>query len=623
MIVKFKNQGFKDQNKCVELCGLDLFTSRNINGAGKSAALESFKLGLLGEIPGRAKCLDDIMSFTSRDEMAVHLFAKTARGDIDFERRFLRDDEKGEKRPIRINGVQKKYEESHRWIQEKIGAVSISFDPYEFLNLTDSKKRQWIVAHSPESFRMRKSGVRLLALARLAEKYLGSGVVRSLLSSLGIDRLPMLPGPDWDHPGAADRLMTLLREQDPILFECIQKALRSVFSLWPESSSGDGGGIDKLLAFLKSETGRLRSLVREQSACINVLRKQAFIDGIFSLDKRVEEKRISISNLARRIRGVETVLAQEHFCNEESKRKRERHDCLIDRIAGLEEKLADNKLDVFLERACNNAPRCSAAGSRAFLNKLRRSLDEKCAETANAEGVLRACRDELQFIGEIPQEIDAARLENEKLELESEKRAGENSLETLFRSQGKLEILQELELRRCGAELELEVALHINSLLGPEGIQGAMAASVAAELEKEVNGILRLINVDYEFTLETSGKHFEMGWSRDGKLIPLNTINSSHFILFAVPFLTALLNRLALSRARQGLPTLKALCIEGEALAPASLSSLLKGLALMKKKGFLDNVLVAHYASLGSEEKLHGFKEHVFSVASDPQGGAL
>ena len=87
------------------------------------------------------------------------------------------------------------------------------------------------------------------------------------------------------------------------------------------------------------------------------------------------------------------------------------------------------------------------------------------------------------------------------------------------------------------------------------------------------------------------------------------------------PFLAALLRRLARSRAKLGLPTLRALCIEAEALAPPSLAALLKGLALMKRKGFLDNVLVAHYGSVEDKEKLHGFKERVFLAAPD-NGGA-
>ncbi|KMP11530.1 hypothetical protein UR09_03050 [Candidatus Nitromaritima sp. SCGC AAA799-A02] len=71
MINKFFIQGFKDQVRSIALAGLDLFTSNNINGVGKSALLEGFKLALLGEIPGRARTVEDLIRFSSADEMAV------------------------------------------------------------------------------------------------------------------------------------------------------------------------------------------------------------------------------------------------------------------------------------------------------------------------------------------------------------------------------------------------------------------------------------------------------------------------------------------------------------------------------------------------------------------------
>ena len=100
--------------------------------------------------------------------------------------------------------------------------------------------------------------------------------------------------------------MALVREQDPKLFACLQKVVRSVFSLWPDSLSGVSC-IDKLLAFLKFEAGRLRSIIREQGACVNVLRKDAFVDGLFSLDKQVEDKRNKVLGLARRIEKLRAV----------------------------------------------------------------------------------------------------------------------------------------------------------------------------------------------------------------------------------------------------------------------------------------------------------------------------
>ncbi len=80
MIKQLIIRGFKDQERVCELQGLDLFSSAEKNGAGKSAVLESFKLALLGELPGRARTLADILRFTSLPEMSVGIRAETVSG---------------------------------------------------------------------------------------------------------------------------------------------------------------------------------------------------------------------------------------------------------------------------------------------------------------------------------------------------------------------------------------------------------------------------------------------------------------------------------------------------------------------------------------------------------------
>ena len=110
-----------------------------------------------------------------------------------------------------------------------------------------------------------------------------------------------------------------------------------------------------------------------------------------------------------------------------------------------------------------------------------------------------------------------------------------------------------------------------------------------------------------------------MGWLKQGRFIPFQTINSAHFILFIVPFLTAILQRLAKARKRRALPTLRALCIEAECLTPGNLAVLLGGLSKMKERGFLDNALVAHYHSLRDPRELYGFREHILSENRPPE----
>lgn len=238
-------------------------------------------------------------------------------------------------------------------------------------------------------------------------------------------------------------------------------------------------------------------------------------------------------------------------------------------------------------------------------------------ESAKAGGILKACREELASLESVAivEETDVAALQLEKEALQKDKEIAENELSDLLRNQGKADAVRHLVHKKEKLEEELDAVRRVCELLGPDGIQGRIAARVAAALEREVNDMLRLIDPEYEFVIDLRGPSFEMGWNRDGRIVPFNTINSAHFILFIVPFLIALVRRMARCRERIGLPTLKALCIEAESLTPANLSVLLRGLALLKQGGFLDHALVAHYHSVRDPEKLYGFSEHVLRPA--------
>lgn len=193
------------------------------------------------------------------------------------------------------------------------------------------------------------------------------------------------------------------------------------------------------------------------------------------------------------------------------------------------------------------------------------------------------------------------------------KKEEEAKLESLLREQGRAEAVSEALREKTRSDLALKDAQILAGLLGPDGIQGELAARIADALQQEVNEVLKLIDANFDFTIDLSGTRFLMGWNRDGKVIPFETINSAHFILFIVPFLAVLLKRMGRIREREGLPTLKVLCIEAESMTPKNLVALLKGLSVMKAKGYLDNVLVAHYTSIRDPQKLSGFKEHIFT----------
>lgn len=59
MIKRLINNGFKDQTRTVEFSGLDLFTSSDVNGVGKSAVLEAW-IQRLGRMKARG-VLDNVL----------------------------------------------------------------------------------------------------------------------------------------------------------------------------------------------------------------------------------------------------------------------------------------------------------------------------------------------------------------------------------------------------------------------------------------------------------------------------------------------------------------------------------------------------------------------------------
>lgn len=746
LIKQLINHGFKDQTRTVALSGLDLFTSANLNGVGKSAVLEAFKLALMGEIPGRAKNVDDILQFTSHDEIKVEILADTERGPVNVERRFLRFAPRGEKRPVCVNGVSKKFEEGSQWVRQHVGAVSISFDPFEFLNLSDARKRQWIIAHSPESEGFGPTGLRAFLLARLVENILGRGIVHSLLPSAGANSLKEFC---WQSDNKTlsrfqDCLTKVLHEQEPGLSALVLKALGAVFRYGSRSCSAEEGS-NAMLKHLKSEMLRLKNAVRDQSAALSCMgpvslktddvNKGRSISGcrediqdlsqrVEGLDKRLEkirnqtaakikrDERIvflkkNISRLTEKKnadmgQALKNLLEQLHHKRVDPEDLQEKLKKLNRELSGfssecrtresaLEQvasqlKLKRAKLETIgsshfacpvaseircdtdmapyrkilaedieslareekevrqsHEMAGQKVTACQSAidmadarltDQLASNREIQREIDlvheqiqQEEKETAEVCGKLMAHREELGALEKesvtLPKDTDqAADLKTEKSDLLKELAKKQATLDEWLGHQGKIEALDELERQKELWEQELGIVKQIFDLLSR--VQEEMAASIAGALEAEVNDVLKLIGPDYLFTLNLEGRHFEMGWNREGKIIPIKTINSAHFIIFIVPFLTALIQRLNRTRNKIGLPTLKALCIEAESLTPDNLRALLRGLSDMKSRGVLDNALVAHYHSLRDPDKLSGFREHILENTKSPvKAGSL
>ena len=529
MIRELNNQGFKDQTQAIKLSGLDLFSSMDVNGVGKSAVLEAFQLALMGVVPGRAKNVENVLQFTSLDSMKIEIIADTRQGQVSIARGFFRHAPHGQKRPVWINRVARKHEEGDQWVRHHIGAVAISFDPFEFLNLNDKKKRQWIVANSPESQNLSPKGFYVFILSYMLKTYLGSGILQSLLGFFGLaslwevfevrDENKLLP--------LKERLVEKFQSQEPKLCYLTLNTLDRVFNFWSPSLSAEQNSND-LLHYLKSESLRLKNAIREQTSFL-FGRKANFRQSENNFYFKVQELKDDVHLLEVKLKDLEKKIQRMKFRSAEK---------LLNyrRLAAHHEKIL------------------------CFAKKLNAKMGE----------ALRKRRDQLE----------------------------ENNFD-----------IKALEEKQKQHQRELEIIQLIAE--GIERIQGEMASRISRLLEAEVNDLLKLIDSEYDFCLNLRGKQFEMGWNRDGKIISFKTINSAHFVLFIAPFLTALMNRMERTREKSGLPTLKALCIEAECLTPGNLQVLLKGLAKIKKRGALDNVLVTHHHSVRDPEKLYGFEEHI------------
>ncbi|PIR00049.1 MAG: hypothetical protein COV66_08075 [Nitrospinae bacterium CG11_big_fil_rev_8_21_14_0_20_45_15] len=736
MIKQLKIEGFKDQWRDICLTGLDLFTSDNVNGVGKSAVLESFKLAVLGELPGRAKNLDDIMKFTSHDEMSVGAEYDDGTRSVCFKRKFYREGKQGERRPVLIDRVALKYEEGNHWILQNIGAASIGFDPNEFLNMSGPKKLQWIIAHSPESWAMTQEWVLLVFLAKLTEKYLGAGLVSHLLAPYGISGMEALYDPKSPAPLAVliQVLTEAFEKQEPELWKIIDRVLDSCCQVWSGSASGEEN-LKSIQRFLKSVSGERKGAIREQGSAIACMKKGEHLPVLDSADT----ERNAVRALEKEMESLCIALERAKVCHQSERKREERKHWLRDEISrlanqvpsgneNLEGRIAELSqgqvnllpLEEELERVkvaydlsceeCNAVQReekelsqrtllirekaeavdsarirCPVAESivcdtnmepyrsalraemaelesshekiqlrieelernkesnhlnktsastrletaKTWNDRIKRQLEElkeKQAfiqrEASRLSGMANAYRNELfelernyPFENEKLNPAPWEELESRKVVLLAEKNQHEEKLESILREEGKRRSLKEFQTKKRESEKELEVLKVLETLAGPGGMSREIAVSAAVALEKEVGEALRLLDENLKFAVDLRGREMVLGWNHDEKLIPLFTINSGHFMLFIVPFLATLVARLARLREKAGKRTLRALCIEAEALTPGNLEILLNGLSRMKDAGYVDNVLVAHYSSVKDPALLHGFHEHILKAS--------
>jgi hypothetical protein len=392
-----------------------------------------------------------------------------------------------------------------------------------------------------------------------------------------------------------ENLVQEFKERDDDFYQTLKMVLDKGFALWSYSKNSTEN-ISAILDFFKSQNLRLKNAVADQESTI------ALISQKVSADR--DKLRLSIQNCRQRILelnqklqpSIDTLIREKFSAWMKGCRERLQRLYQDEHLQSGSRTLADE-----LEQAKRMAEKLAAK-----MQSLTAGIQQ--LEHRSAEGVAGGTQTP---DGPDPQ-WNADRME-EDLAVE------QNRLHELLRSLGRQESVLELKRQSRLLKNEKEIFQLVHRLLGPGGVQGRLAVQIATGLEREVNSLLQWIDPDYQFVLDLEGNRFEMGWLKQGRFIPLQTINSAHFILFIVPFLTAVLQRLAKARERRALPTLRALCIEAECLAPGNLAMLLGGLSKMKERGFLDNVLVAHYHSLGDPEELHGFREHILSEYYPPE----
>ncbi|VBB05597.1 Hypothetical protein LUCI_0807 [Lucifera butyrica] len=154
MIHSIEFHNFKGQADVQELSGKDLFIGRN--GSGKTTRVQALGLSMLGYIPGEEKTAAGTFKYATGDTMTVGL--KT--GDFQFTRTFGKEEKKNNKTgetTISIKetlvvapgrGERNDTAKKAR-VSSEIGNFPVMLDFNEFLQKTDTQRRDFIYSLSP------------------------------------------------------------------------------------------------------------------------------------------------------------------------------------------------------------------------------------------------------------------------------------------------------------------------------------------------------------------------------------------------------------------------------------------------------------------------------------------
>ncbi|AKN32416.1 hypothetical protein Ccar_16740 [Clostridium carboxidivorans P7] len=144
--ISMKN--IKGQNVVQELTGKDIIIGPN--GIGKTTRLQSLGISLLGYVPGKGKKADETFKLSSSSSMEVGLKTNEFSFTREFKKKVSKSRDGSIKESIQQNlnvspsRGEKKINEKEARILAELGSFPIMMDFSEFLNLSDSKRREFI-----------------------------------------------------------------------------------------------------------------------------------------------------------------------------------------------------------------------------------------------------------------------------------------------------------------------------------------------------------------------------------------------------------------------------------------------------------------------------------------------
>lgn len=524
--------GFKKQNLVQPLTGRDIFVGPN--GSGKSSRIEGIALALLGYCPNSGKTAQDTFKYATGDQISVGLRIDNG---FKFERRFtkkVKSNIKTGELDVKINqtidlepspGKLKETEKAAR-VMEVCGNFPVMLDFTEFLNLSDSKRREFIYNLSPFASQKGKADV---------EKYLRAKLLTDELEASSLDAYNIMEQ-------LIDDCLSQYPEGVPVQdgLNILLDWVKSQQTFWKNEKKKSESAVQKLaemknqlmetdrnIAANKEELEKLQeALVRAEVALATDnekkkanLKRAKRIGELTGLIQSVQEKLNALpqrDDVDARIKELETALVTVDFRTEieplieKQKRFNKRlqellekkqelykekgaiegqiksQEAVIQNVKGIKTVIDPKTKQKIRICAIHHLIRCEKdftpflAHMEKQLSEAKSVLQAKAAELANIEAGEAQLQEELsriqKEIGLINQKTVEASRKNEQI------RAAINSM---------VQQKNELATRRQG--LEKEIALYDKELKALQAVPPEIIAPTEI-LEKQVAGLRSSIN---------------------------------------------------------------------------------------------------------------------------------